>query len=198
MVIKPKKNDPVESTENMTPPVTSPAANIEQPEAEVLIKQSIAKPKSSRLDKFKAKQLSTIAGVSPLPERLPVMKISDAKDFVRLHPDEELYWSDPWCFVNVPIKGGKDTLHLISEDLALKYVSSSKIKRFRLALASKPWDTFFLCMVPVTNLDNTFNKSALEGCEAAKTKGMTTIRSSPLMTRTHFLSRNGHLSHWKI
>jgi hypothetical protein len=42
------------------------------------------------------------------------------------------------------VKGQKrDTLHLIEEDLALRYLPSGKILRFRLALASKPFDVFF-------------------------------------------------------
>ena len=67
---------------------------------------------------------------------------------MRLHPDEETYWSPELCFVNVPIKGQKrDTLHLINEDLAMRHLPSGKIQHFRLALATKPHDAFFLCDV---------------------------------------------------
>jgi hypothetical protein len=45
---------------------------------------------------------------------------------------------------------------------------SALILRFRLALASKPWDTFFLCQVPTTNLDNTWNVSNVMACINAK------------------------------
>jgi hypothetical protein len=121
------------------------------------------------LDKFKVKRAPTIA-VNPLLERLAVLKIGDVGDFARLHPDEEAYWSVPLCFVDVPVKGTKKTnLHLIDEDVALQYVSGKKIQRFRLALASKPWDVFFFCKVPCINLDNSFNKTALDACEQAKT-----------------------------
>ncbi len=76
-----------------------------------------------------------------------------AKDYAMLHPDVENYWSDELCFVNVPVKGQKhDTLHLIDEDLAMKYLESSEILRFRLALATKPYDVFFLCEVPTQNM----------------------------------------------
>ena len=62
-----------------------------------------------------------------------------ANDLVRLHPDEENYWSAELCFVDVPIKGQKhNTLHLIDEDLAFRFLEAGEIKRFRLALASKP------------------------------------------------------------
>jgi hypothetical protein len=55
----------------------------------------------------------------------------------------------------VPIKGAKrDSLHLIDEDLAVLYLPSGKIQQFRLALATKPLDSFFLCRIPTRNLDN--------------------------------------------
>ena len=80
-----------------------------------------------------------------------------------MHPDEE-YWSDELCFVNVPIKGQKhDTLHLIEEDLAMRYLPSARIQRFRVALAAKPCDVFFLCIVPTQNIDNSWVSSNLDG-----------------------------------
>ena len=132
---------------------------------------SIPKPESSvGLEKFKSKRPATIAGVETLLTGLPHHSIADAKDFVRLHPDESKYWSTELCFVNVPIKGQKrDTLHLIDEDIAMRYLPSSRILRFRLALASKPNDIFFLCHVPSRNLDNSWNGTNLDGCEKAKT-----------------------------
>ena len=84
--------------------------------------------------------------------------MAEVKDFFRLHPDEESYWSDELCFVRVPILGQKkDLLHIIDEDLAVKYLSSGKILRFRLALATKPHNAFFLCHLPTQNLDNSWN-----------------------------------------
>ena len=85
-------------------------------------------------------------------------------------PDEaHAYWSAELCFVNVPIKGQKnDTLHLIVEDLALRFLPSAKVQRFRLALAAKPLDVFFLCHVPSRNLDNAWNATNLQGCEQAR------------------------------
>jgi hypothetical protein len=47
---------------------------------------------------------------------------------------------------------------------------SGKIKRFSLALASKPHDVFFLCEIPTQNPDNSWNISNLQACEQAKTK----------------------------
>jgi hypothetical protein len=72
--------------------------------------------------------------------------------------------------VSVPIQGQKkETLHLIEEDLAMRYLPSQRIKRFRLALASKPYNKFFLCHVPSQNLDNIWNETNLRGCIEAKT-----------------------------
>jgi hypothetical protein len=130
----------------------------------------IAKPSAFSLDKFKTKRTAAIANVETLLAGLPLCKFAEAKDFVRLHPDEESYWSPELCFVNVPIKGQKHaTLHLIDEDLALRYLSPGEILRFRLALATKPYDAFFFCIVPTRNLDNSYNKTCLLACERAKT-----------------------------
>ena len=99
----------------------------------------IAKPSAFSLDKFKSKRAAAIANVETLQTALPHHNISAAKDFVRLHPDEEKYWTPELCFVNVPIKGQKrDT-----------------------SLASKPFDIFFLCHVPTQNTDNSWNITIL-------------------------------------
>ena len=150
-----RKIKAVEKTEALTPEENS---------------APIAKPGEFDLDKFKAKRTATVANVETLPSPLPVHNMAAAKDFVRLHPDEENYWSAELCFVDVPIKGQKhNTLHLIDEDLALRFLEAGEIKRFRLALATKPNDVFFLCEVPTQNLDNSWNDSNLEACEKAKT-----------------------------
>ena len=130
---------------------------------------SIAKPGTFNLDQFKSKSPPTIAGVATLPTALPHHNIAQANDWTRLHPDEVNYWSAELCFVNVPIKGQKkDLVHLIVQELAVQYLPSNRIKQFRLALASKPNDVFFLCHVPTQNLDNSFNETAIQACELAK------------------------------
>jgi hypothetical protein len=119
----------------------------ENPKLKVIDEEpvTIPKPDEFNLDKFKSKRAAAAANVETLQTGLPYHPISAAKDFVRLHPDEERYWSAEFCFVNVPIKGQKrDTLHLIDEELAMRYLPSGRILRFRLALASKPFDVFFL------------------------------------------------------
>jgi hypothetical protein len=50
----------------------------------------------------------------------------------------------------------------------MTYLEAKQILRFRLALASKPGDKFFLCHVPTQNLENTWNASALEAIEDAR------------------------------
>jgi hypothetical protein len=131
---------------------------------------TIAKPSGGfDLNKFKSKQSASIANIETLPTSLPVHNMAAAKDFVMVHWDEVNYWSDELCFVSVPIKGQKhNTLHLITEDLALQFLEAGEVLRFRLALATKPGDVFFLCEVPTQNLDNSWNVSNLDGCEQAK------------------------------
>jgi hypothetical protein len=129
----------------------------------------IIKPPAFNADKFKSTTAPNIAGVATLLTALPHYTISQAKDFVRLHPDEEKYWSAELCFVNVPIKGAsKDSLHLIAEALAMQHLPSARIQRFRLALATRPYDVFFLCHVPTRNTDNSWNETNLQACEQAK------------------------------
>ena len=135
------------------------------------VPMSIAKPTKSQLDMFKSTRDPSIAGVETLLTALPHHKLSEAKDWVRLHPEEEHYWSAELCFVTVPIKGQKrDLLHLINEDLAKRYLPSNQIQRFRLALATKPHDAFFLCHVPSQNLDNIWNETSLRACLQGKVK----------------------------
>jgi hypothetical protein len=141
----------------------------EKPKAEEnVVPLKIVKP--GRLDKFKSKKRPSIGGLETSPSVLSILKIGDTNDFVRLHPNENEYWSDELCFVSVPIIGEKkDQLHLIDEEIAVRYLPSKKIRRFRLALATKPYDAHFLCQVPSINLDNTWNSTALKACKQAKT-----------------------------
>ena len=60
-------------------------------------------------------------------------------------------------------------LHVIDDDLAVQYLPAKKIKRHRLALACKPHDVFFFCIVPSQNLDNAWNADALKACHLAQT-----------------------------
>lgn len=130
---------------------------------------SIAKPAGFDLNKFKSKRGGAAAGIDGLQNALPVQRMAEAKDFVRLHPDVEECWSCELCFVNVPIKGqSRDTLHLIDEEIAMEFLPASRVQQFRLALATKPYDVFFLCVVPSQNLDNSWVSSNLMACERAK------------------------------
>jgi hypothetical protein len=131
----------------------------------------IPKPGKSKLDLCKSTLDPNISGVETLLTALPHHRIADANDWVRLHPDEPSYWSSEYCFVSVPIKGQMgNMLHLIFEHLATRHLESKKIQRFRLALATKPHDVFFLCHVPTRNLDNSWNDTSVKACLQAKTK----------------------------
>jgi hypothetical protein len=124
--------------------------------------------KSDFLTKFKSKRPASIAGVETMLTALKVLRISEANDWVRLHPNEETHWSPELCFISVPIQGERDVLHLIDEDIAMQYLSAQRIKRQRLALACKPHDNFFLCTIPSQNLLNSWNATTIDACQRAK------------------------------
>ena len=152
------------------------ADKIEKPKLEIVPDKiddeplSVAKPDAFNLNQFKSTRAAALANVETLFTGLPHHSIAQAKDFVRLHPDEEQYWSSELCFVSVPIKGQKsDTLHLIVEELAMRFLPPARILRHRLALATKPNDRFFLAHIPTQNPDNGFNRTNVQGCEHAKT-----------------------------
>ena len=77
--------------------VTTESAPSEEP-------LSIKKPKGSGLARFKSTNLEP-EKVETLLTGLPHYPMSAAKDWVRLHPDEAAYWSDEYCFVDVPVQG---------------------------------------------------------------------------------------------
>ena len=151
-------------------PKTFAEAVANSPEKAEAAPVSIIKPDTFNLDKFKSKRAAALENVATLLTALSIIRPADAKDYFRLHPDEVNYWSHELCFVGVPIKGQKgDNLHLIDEELAMRYLPAARIKRFRLALATKPFDVFFLAQVPTQNLDNSWNYSARQACDQAKT-----------------------------
>src|SRR5262245_59448092 len=132
----------------------------------------IGKPPEFSLEEFRSDE-TPVAVVETLLAALPHHPLPQANDFVRLHPNEKTHWSSSLCFINVPIKGqARDTLHLICNQLACQ-LSPRRIQRLRLALASKPYDVFFLCHIPVpnaANVDNSWIRSNLEACERARTR----------------------------
>jgi hypothetical protein len=151
----------------------NPPKEVTPPEAEQSAPApvpSINKPSAFSLNKFKSTRVTSAAGLDNLVDPLPILKVGEVKDFFRVHPDEENYWSSELCFVSVPIKGmKKDLLHLIVEELAMQFLPTGRILRFRVALASKPFDILFFVHVPSVNMDNTWNITALSACEQAKT-----------------------------
>jgi hypothetical protein len=130
----------------------------------------VEKPKASAsMERYKSKRAPS-AAVETATAVMKIMKISDAKDFVWVHPDEDNYWTCELCFVDVPIQGleKRTVLHMIDEEIAMEHLEEAEIKRQRLALAAKPNGELFLCIVPSQNLDNSFNKSALEIIDKAR------------------------------
>jgi hypothetical protein len=157
--------------ESVNPPVEDPAAATpETPKADEPTTEqpvSIEKPKGGKLSRFKTTKPAS-ERVEKLLTALPHGKLSDAKDYARLHPNEELFWSEEFFFIPVPVQGQKDTvLHLIAANLA-EQLPPGRTQRFRLALAAKPYNVFFLAHVPSQNLDNEWNRSSLEACGQAK------------------------------
>jgi hypothetical protein len=161
-----KKKPTVNAPE--TEPTTPKAP---ETEAGAMPATPIIKPSGFSLDKFKSKRADALASIVTDLGGLKVHKLAEAKDYARLHPDEENYWSYELCFASVPVKGDKKEgrVHLIDEDLAMLYLPSGKIMRYRLALATKPYDNYFLCIVPTRNLDNAYNEMALRACNDGKT-----------------------------
>lgn len=167
---------PVDEVEDV-----APAANVTPIKSALLTSATVVPPikkpkKPGFLDRFKSRRPPNISGVTVAVNPLKICKLADAGDFTRLHPDEDFGWSDEQCFVSVPIKGEKQPqLHLIEEELAMSRLSSKQIQRHRLALAAKPYDSLFLCIVPSQNLDNSFNKSALKYCQEAKSRWLKVV-----------------------
>jgi hypothetical protein len=144
--------------EDINPPQGEPLPQIDKP------------AKKFSLNKFKS-NAPLLPGVSALLSALPILKLSEVGDYFRLYPHENLYWTDELYFVSVPIKGAKkDQLHLIDKNIATKYLEPKKILKFRLALATKPYDIFFLARVPTRNLDNSWNESCFKACVESKVK----------------------------
>lgn len=168
---RPKKTEAVTAQTEGAQPMPEDVKKLKLVTGEVEAQKPIPKPGKFNLNKFRSKlESSAVGGVETLQTALPHGSLAAAKDFVQLHPNEDEYWSPELCFVNVPIQGQKrDTLHLIDEDVAKQNgVNLAKLKYFRLALATKPHDVFFLCEVPTRNQDNTRVASNLEACEQAK------------------------------
>jgi hypothetical protein len=129
----------------------------------------IKKPSKFSLDQFKS-QVPSLAGVETLQAALPIMRLSDANDFVRLHEDETSeYWTPELAFVMVPVPKAPAILHLIDTNLAARFLQPKNVLCYRLALASKPFGAFFLCPIPTANTDNIWNATMLQAAQQAKT-----------------------------
>ena len=130
----------------------------------------IVKPDGFSLDKFKAKHTGD-------SESQPYRRVSRTTSSrtprtscgcTRMKIE---YWSDDLCFVNVPVKGMKEgtAAPYRRGDRPAIICHAGKPIHYRLALATKPFDIFFLCHIPTRNLDNKYNATTLRACEQAKT-----------------------------
>ena len=131
-------------------------------------KNLIIKPTAFSLDKFKSKRAATVANVETLQGALPHYPMAQARDFVRLHPDEETYWSENSASCRADPRCEARHASLDRRRSRAGFLGNGKLLRFRLALATKPHDVFFLCHVPSQNLDNSWNMSVLAAAEQAK------------------------------
>jgi hypothetical protein len=132
---------------------------------------TIGKPKKgASISKFKIKNFEPGGTlVETVPTALPCFKIADARDWVRTSP-HAYHVSDVIATINVPIIGQqRDTLHLVMPDL-ISELDRNDVQYMRLVLASKPNDRFCLIQMPVQNLDNVWNHTALEACKTGKEK----------------------------
>lgn len=131
----------------------------------------IAKPGADFMNRFRSTKSAEMPGVATPLAPLKIIRAGETEDFFRVHPDEENYWTCELCFVSVPVKGtARPLLHLITEEIAMEYLSPKLIKRHRLALATKPYDVLFFCSVPSQNLDSAWNATALTALDRSKSR----------------------------
>ena len=87
-----------------------------------------------------------------------------------MHPSEDEYWT-PRC-VSSRCRSRAPSATCCTPSTTISRCSicrPKKIKRLRLALATKPNNVFFWCSVPSQNLDNAYNADAIKACYKAQT-----------------------------
>ena len=153
-----------------SPDLATPATNPATPEiltpADPPV--SIERPKGSLLARFKTGRENE-GRVEKLLMALPHYKPSDARDFIRLHPDDD-YWSDELSFATVPVQGMKDgVLHLITIELALE-LPPGRRGAVPVGVGDQTFQSLFLAHIPSTNLDNIWNETCVRACTEARAK----------------------------
>ena len=131
----------------------------------------IAKPGAFNLDKFKSKRAPTIANVETLQSPLPVHNMAARQGF-RAPASRRGELLVGRALFRERADQRPEAQHAAPHrrrHWRCRFLESGEILRFRLALATKPDDVFFLCEVPTQNLDNSWNNTNLEACEQAKT-----------------------------
>ena len=166
----------------------------------------IAKPSAFDLDKFKSKRAAAIANVETLQTGLPHHTMSQAKDFVRLHPDE-----DELLVVRALLRQradqGTEERHAAPDRRRLGAAIPAERQNSALPLgAREPSPTTCsssaMCRPEHwTTSGTTTNLAAASrqrrrGCKppAAATRTSTVTRSTSRASRMPFLTRNGRHS----
>ena len=134
----------------------------------------IPKPEAFDLEEFKSTHSDGMPGVDIKPAALDILNVGEVGDYFRASSNEDKHWSDPLCFVPVPVEGVRSgTLHLITQRLADQFLKAKQIERLRLVLATKPeTGSFFLVKCPCINMDNQYNRTAADGLVKCKTQWM--------------------------
>ena len=159
------------------------------------------KPASFSLDKFKSKRAAAAANVDTALTALPHHAIAQAKDFVRLHPSEDILVDRIVLRERADQGAKKEQLHLIDEDLTA-LLSSGKVLRFRIGVGDEAASTSFSVSHPDANTDNAWNMSNLpacasregrNGCKRRRVRARVPkpTRSTSLGIRTRSPSRSG-------
>jgi hypothetical protein len=157
----------------------------------------IPKPEAFDLDEFKSTHSDGMPGVDVKPAALDIQRLGVVGDYFRVSPDEDKHWSQPLCFVLVPVEGVRHggILHMITQRLAHQFLKPKQIKRMRLVLATKPeTGSFFLVECPRINMDNQFNRTAADGLVKCKTQWMmpSTLRDKKTGNGRYHFEPAGH------
>ena len=143
-------------------------AGVEASETEATA-TTITKPGAFTLDRFKTKRAAAMANVETLLTALPHHSIAQAKDFVRLHPDEDAYWSPELCFVDRADQGA-EARHLAPDRRGTRRALPAERQDSALpsGAGDKPYDVFFLVPRPDTQRGQHLEREQHRGLRAGK------------------------------
>ena len=128
-----------------------------------------SRSRPTRVDKFKSKRAATSYGVDNLVDGCLIRRLENSQGLLPPPPGRGRV-----LVGRIVLRHGsgerleRNSLHLIAEDLAVEYLPSGKVLRFRLALGSKPYDVFFLAHVPSQNLRQHVELYGVAGLRASE------------------------------